>query len=935
MRFSRFLPILGAVFSAACALRPGLPRVTGTTDHFSLTIDASKSDLLPQLAALAESCWARQSRFFSYQPPGRIQVVFLDEQDYANGYAYAPLSWVVIHLHAAEFALRGRTRWLPNVMAHEIGHIFTLRKLGEDSRFLGWGAFHAWRGSGTSRFAEELRWEYGRVPPWLAEGLAQYAAGACGYDTLDNRRRMELQVAAASGQLLTPAELKGYAWDARRNEMIYAQGFALVNWLYSTYGSAAINRYMDAARRSGWRGAFKKTFGKSLPDLYGEWRKGLEARSHYDTAGDGAYVLPEPAGPYTMEAFPAPLGDGRFLYLSSRDNDQGSLDLFLGEAEGGARKLFRGVTSLSLDAAGGKAYFTATRFAFRQAGQISDLYAYDAKSGNIDRLTSGGRMVRGCVSEGQVYGLRNHLGRTSIVRIGEGGWTTAYAPPDSFEITDLAPGPQAGTLTLGTASGFGNDLRELDLRTQELTALAASPQDEVDPHWSGDTLYFAADYAGSYDIYAQADGNLVRLTHADGGAFHPYPARDGLWISAYGPTGFRLARARTPAQLPPFMVELPTLGWPAPGHLEYEPDTYDHSRLSFLGYDVAFGVERKPGFRQVFTDSAGDGTHVVSAAAGSRALAIAGLFFENPNGVMDAQAHFGLSQPIGYRGVTHLDATDLEIRIRALLPEIVAGASYLAYDYPDLAFDGEKTVRWDAELNGYLGVELRLAEHWKGWGQALAAKGYGYDEESVLSDADVHFGGLGGLDYVDVQAGKDGPVKGFTAFLQGGKPPHIYRQAPDWSVDAGATLYASLARRVYLQGSLYHTEEITASAQRWLYGRGGLHVALPLGLQLGTRGGAGLYLDRLYPTVEYREMGRFAEAKGEGPAAWAEAPRGLAPRLAGFGALIDREISHELAVGVSLSTLAFSGQAAFWSAMLRYDVQDLRRNPAWSVSISL
>jgi hypothetical protein len=33
--------------------------------------------------------------------------------------------------------------------------------------------------------------------------------------------------------------------------------------------------------------------------------------------------------------------------------------------------------------------------------------------------------------------------------------------------------------------------------------------------------------------------------------------------------------------------------------------------------------------------------------------------------------------------------------------------------------------------------------------------------------------------------------------------------------------------------------------------------------------------------------------------------------------------------------LAFSGHAARWSAMLRYDAADFDREPAWAVSISL
>ena len=952
MRLPRFLVALFALLATvpAFALRPGIPRVTGFTEHFTLTIDAAKSEILPQLGALAESCWAKEARVFAFRPPERIQMVFLDEQDYANGSAYSPQEWVIIYMHEAEFDLRGRTRWLPNVMSHEIGHIFTLRKMGEDSRFLGWSLFHTWFGRGPSYFEEELQWEWGRVPPWLAEGLAQYAATMCGFDTLDNRRRMELRVAAAAGQLLTPAELKGFAWDSRRNEMIYAQGFALVSWLASTYGSGTLNRYLEEAARSGWRNAFGKAFGKSLTELYGDWRKELEAQSHYDPAGDGTYALPAQAGPYAVETFPTPLGDGRFLYLSSRDNDYAETDLFLGDAEGHAHKLFRNATSISLDAAGGRAYFTATRYAFAQANQLSELYRYDLKTGDIRKLTSGARMIRGCASGGQVYGLRDVEGRTSIVRIEENGWTTVYAAPDSFEITDVAPGRTAASLTLGTASGFGNDLRELDLASLELTPLADSPQDEVDPHWSGDTLYFAADYAGAFDVYASVDGAVTRLTHVDGGAFHPFPARDGLWISAYGPAGFRLARARALEQPPPFMVELPTPGWTAPKASEFEADSYDHSRLSLLGYDLSLGVQRSPGSRETVIDPKGN-LHVLSYAAGSRALEVAGLYWTNPNGAMDVQAHLGLSQPLGYEEDVHLDRTDLDIRIRAFLPEIVAGGSYFSFDFPDFTVDDMQTTYWQSELEAHLGANLRLAEYWTVLGMGLMKQDFSEDGISGKHNSDHFLGFLGRLDFDDVQPGVDGIVKGITAFVQGGKPPQLSAAVPDWTADAGATVYASWARLWYVDASAYHTEELADSASGWLYGGGHLYLAVPLGIQIGTRGGAGLYLDKVYPTVEYREMARLTGSSGSwfdgmqsqagrdepaGPPGWEPGPApGFSPRIAGFGNMIQWATSHEIGFGLGLKTLAFSGHPAFWSAFLRFDAADFGRDPIWAVNISL
>lgn len=933
-----FLILLCLAAARGHALREGIPKVTGFTDHFSLTIDSAKSESLPRFGAIAEACWAVQSRFFEYKPAERIKMVFLDEQDYANGYAYSAQGWVVIHLHPAEHLLRGRTRWLENVIAHEIGHIFTLRKLGEDSRFLGARIGHTWLGRGPTAFSGSIGYVHREVPPWLAEGLAQYAASVCGYDTLDTRRAMTLRVAAATGSLLTLAEMKAFAWDGRRNEMIYTQGYSFVRHLYATYGPKAVNNYLELAAGSSWRRAFRKAFGKSLPDIHDEWRKGLETGAHWEARGDGEYMLPEPDGPWGVETFPTPLPDGRVLFLSSRDNDHGGTDLYLREVSGSVSKLLRDATSIRLDADGGTAYVTATRHRFARGEAISDLWSFDAATGDLDRLTAGGRIFRGCAAGGAVYGLRSDAGRTSLVRIAGGKWTPVFAPADSMELIDLAPGRGPGSLTLGTTSGFGGDLREYDLTTGELTPLAVSPQEELHPRWSRDTLYFSADYDGVFDIYAAAGDRVERLTRVDGGAFHPFPRPEGVWMSAYGPAGFRLARAPRESAPPPFTVQLPMQGWRPPALLEFEADSYDHSRLGLLGWDLELAVIRTAGYSSGGDSALGD-TLAYSWQAGHRAVAAAGLYLANPNGVMDAILSVGLSRPLDYEGPMHLDRTGLEMRVRAFLPEFVASAWYHSFDYPGYRFGADTTPTYFGDLQGEMGFDLRLADDWLLGARALLGQEFSYRDGEKAYDSDPRMGGKGFLEYARLESGRDGIVKGFSAYLEGEQPPPVSRFTPEFALEAGATAYASLARILFARGSLYHTRE-TDPDRSWLYGGAFAYCPVPLGLQLGTRGGAGVYLDQIRPALEYREMARLERERSASPALRPNRPLGpgaaasLWPRGA-FRDMIDRRTSHEVGFGFQLKAISFQGTTHTWSAFAGFDALDFGREPVWSVSVSL
>jgi hypothetical protein len=233
-------------------------------------------------------------------------------------------------------------------------------------------------------------------------------------------------------------------------------------------------------------------------------------------------------------------------------------------------------------------------------------------------------------------------------------------------------------------------------------------------------------------------------------------------------------------------------------------------------------------------------------------------------------------------------------------------------------------------------------------------KDFAYVTRGKADEPDPAFGFRGRLDYSNLQSAADGIVKGISAFAQGGMPPPVSPRVPDWSTDAGLKAYASLARLLFLDAGAYHSADFADTLRTWIYGGARAYLSLPLHLNLGTRGGAGLYLDRVFPTVEYRTMARFRSGEGHAPAwvaggpdrggsagprpyagAEGSATEGLAPNLDGYWALIDREVSHELGCGLSLKTLAFTGHPAWWSAFLLFDARDFGREPAWMVSISL
>lgn len=968
MRFTLLLLLFAAATLTSHAARPGQPRVTWTSAHFELTIDSRKSRLLPDLAALAEACHAKQKAHFAFEPTPPIRMIFLDEEDYANGYAYAAQGWAVILLHPADFEFRGRTPWLPNVVAHELGHLFTLRKMGRRSRFLGFSLFHDWTGKSGTRSEAAYRFDFLDVPPWLAEGLAQHAARVCGYDSLDTRRRMVLRTAAASGGLLSLAEMDGFAWDGRRNEMVYTQGFALVSHLYATRGREAMNRFL-AGSASGWKGAFRAAFAVGPQEAYQEWRAALEMELGADARADST-AMPAPEEPiappqgldYVKETAPVVLSDGRVLFLSSRRNDYGITDLWVADA-GRTRRIYRNVTSVTPDRAGQRALFTAVRYHLGTGGPRSDLMEYTPLRG-IQRLSRGARIVRGLYGPGdRILALRNEARKTSLVEMTGEGWDTLYVPPDSQEVVDALPGRDDTSLALVTTSAFGSDIHRFDLATRTLSPLIATPADETDPAWRGDTLWFASDAGGRHDLYAlppsPGAGTPVRLTREAGGAFRPFPAPDGTWYSAYGPRGFTLKRlppGTPPATAPevsdtlrdtPVTEAAPSAAPPAPAWNLPPPVTVgkgylDRSGIGFLGWALSLGVIRLPGYREA--DTAGGAKREFSFSPGSFIFTTLEGFWLNPAGTLEVDGGLGYSMPGDYDGVAHIDRTRLEFRLHSFVPSYVLGAQWWARDFPHLKTGAGPADQRTAYLQFHLGTYVQLAQHWwfDAWGFALSQNWYAGEDDVKVGERGPNLGHAFNLAWFDYEPGKDGLVSGISARVGWEADPDPEYLKPE--INVGVSWQESFRRRLQFWAFAEMHRPLADSLDNWLYGNGGVSVRLPLGFKLGPQAGPGLFFDALFPGVELLGLARQsplpshvtpAVRRLRAQARPAGVPAGAwTPDYEPFASMALHGVSREIAFLAEAKVLNFFSREARWRLRLRYDLEDFSRDPVFDLRLS-
>lgn len=117
---------------------------------------------------------------------------------------------------------------------------------------------------------------YGRLPPWLNEGLAVTSE-----QIPDPDDALVLDQAFQGGQLLSlDALCHNFPHQDSQVRLAYAQSASVVKFIQENHGHSAVGRLV-AAYRDGLscRAGVRRALGISLPSLESQWRESLGARS--------------------------------------------------------------------------------------------------------------------------------------------------------------------------------------------------------------------------------------------------------------------------------------------------------------------------------------------------------------------------------------------------------------------------------------------------------------------------------------------------------------------------------------------------------------------------------------------------------------------------------------------------------------------------------
>ncbi|HXB97625.1 MAG TPA: hypothetical protein VNZ54_06195, partial [bacterium] len=522
-----FAALLLARPASAFSHDPTLPWQSLTTPHFVVNYYPDTAPLATRTAAICERRFAELAAYFKFQPDTRVQIVLADEDDEANGETTA-LPYNAVYLIVAppdeEQEIWDMDNWLDYVISHELVHAFHLD--------------HA-RG-----FPHALRSIFGRVdfafpnyfqPTWVLEGLATWG------ETVPGRQVGRGQDAYFRGLMrlellngLKPVRTVNQpitSWPGGSTRYVY--GVYFMKYLEANFGHDSIRRWVENYSRDWWPYMInhnaRRTFGAKLPGLWRDFHHWLDQTLGAETAAIQAQGL---------RGGPAPVDDGGGFSWGpykagyALRNDQLTRPLIQRLVDGHWRTV--GEAYASQFWPGPKRILYTEDELNGWADDTRDLWQMDPRCGWTKRLTHGLRVQEAVETPAGIYAVLGSLGQKRLVRLSDGGGVaeTLWQGRDDQNVASLCPSPDGKRLAASTwARNLGWNVAEFDLATRAWIPRATRPESEVQPSYSADgrTLYFSADYGGTYNIFALdlSSTALSQVTNVVGGAFHPWPADGG------------------------------------------------------------------------------------------------------------------------------------------------------------------------------------------------------------------------------------------------------------------------------------------------------------------------------------------------------------------------------------------------------------------------
>ncbi len=531
------------------------------TEHFLIHFHKETELTAREAATVAEKVYKPVTSFYEFEPKNKTHLILIDPDDYSNGAAYYYENKIMIWASPLEFELRGSHRWLQNVITHEFVHIISLQKsMKYGTRVPG---FYLQYMSYENEKRPDVLYGFPNrivsypipgtvVPPWLAEGVAQYMYDDADYDHWDTHRDMILRDRVLNDNLLTFNEMNTFGKKGIGNESTYNSGFALSTFIANEYGSDCLRKIMQelsSPLQYSINNAILNILGISGERLYENFKTALELKyKRYQTAislneRNGIPIITDG----TTNIYPKwnPIKNG-FAYLSNKRNDFFSqTDLYYFDLEDSSEiKIVNSVFSApSWHSNGNIIYYSKkSKFPNERGSRFYDIYSYSMDTKKEKRLTYDARAYNPVFVEldSVIFYLSTDDGSQNIHRLDlKDNETQKITNFNNRSIISfLNYSTQKHMLYYDITTHHYRDISSYNIKTGEISSFKnKSTFDERNIAFGENHAFiYSDDKNGIYNLYLD-DKNSSKsgyITNVIGGAFMPDFSKEGnLLFSQY------------------------------------------------------------------------------------------------------------------------------------------------------------------------------------------------------------------------------------------------------------------------------------------------------------------------------------------------------------------------------------------------------------------
>ncbi len=557
-----------------------MQRFTAETPHFTIYYHRGIEHLVKPVGDKLEQLYVIYEKIYNVHLPNKTQIL-LQDGDESNGLTFANLNFIILWTHDFDFDLRGSHAWFDDVITHEFAHQCSIPLA---LKFPWWmygiqfGYFTHPNEPVQINFFQ--MWPPDILPPWFAEGIAQYSSSKYGADRWDSHREMLLRSLTLSHHLITWDHMQTFAGKGDDFEKAYNQGFSMVSYIADKYGYdkvVAMARTSSSLAYFNFDDVIKAVIGIPARQLYAEWKSNLEKRYGLQKERLGTLVPGKKINKLGYENYwPRFSPDGKKVYfLSNGAADYGHKILFSCKLDTSLKEAKKIKPEMNVNgfydihAPSGRIAFCSPksekselppdRGGYRTLDLFTDALPPDKEHFRLfpkktERQVTAQKGIFSAAfspSGDRLVAAKRDYDRFFLAITDTSGKTfrIIYPNRDSsarniYFIYSVAWSPDGRTIAY---SYFDKDYRKIgfyDTASHETKQFLNLPCDIRDPYFSGDGkyLYFSSDKTGIFNIYRYGfeTGAVSRVTNVLGSAFAPAVSPDGkrLAFASYDSAGY-------------------------------------------------------------------------------------------------------------------------------------------------------------------------------------------------------------------------------------------------------------------------------------------------------------------------------------------------------------------------------------------------------------